>query len=143
MLFSRAAQTAILAMTYLAAQEPGRLIAIREISEGADVPTPFLGKLISLLSRANLITARRGPNGGAMLNRRPSGVTVGDIVEAIDGPISSRRCILGLPECSDRHPCPLHKNWKKLELQLNEKLHELTLAELDRVRKRQNSPLKS
>ena len=140
MLFSRAAQTAILAMTYLADQEPGQLVAIREISEGADVPAPFLGKIISLLSRANLIAARRGPNGGAMLNRSFSEITVGDIVEAIDGAFNSRRCILGLPECSDQHPCPLHENWKKLELQLNEKLHSLTLADLSRLRKHVGSP---
>jgi Rrf2 family protein len=80
------------------------------------VPTPFLGKIISLLSRANLIAARRGPNGGTMLSRSSSEVTVGDIVEAIDGSFSNRRCILGLPECSDQHACPLHENWKKLEI---------------------------
>ena len=140
MLFSKACQYAILAMIYLAARPPGERISIREISEGTDVPAPFLGKIISSLARSDLVVARRGPNGGAMLNRTPAQVTVGDIVAAMDGPLDARRCILGLPECSDLNPCALHSRWKVLEAQLGRDLHNLTLDELLRTRRRPVKP---
>lgn len=136
MLFSKACQYAILAMIHLAAQGTGKRLSIREIGEGAQVPTPFLGKIVSTLVRANLISARRGPNGGAILSRSPDEVTVGDIVEAVDGPLDGQRCILGMPACSDLYPCPLHTSWKQIEERLNKDLHGLTLSELTQSRRR-------
>jgi Rrf2 family protein len=82
------------------------------------------------LSRARLISARRGPRGGAMLARRPEAVFVNDIVEAIDGAFSQQRCILGLPQCSDGNPCPLHAHWRHLAVHLDGELHRLSLADL-------------
>jgi Rrf2 family iron-sulfur cluster assembly transcriptional regulator len=132
--FSKACQYAILAMTYLAEQTAGQLVPIREIGVTANVPTPFLGKIISTLSRSGLILARRGPNGGVMLNRAPAEVTVEDIVVAIDGPFSNRRCVLGLPQCNGDNPCPLHEGWVKIQEQLQRQLNHLTLADLSKNR---------
>ena len=130
MLFSKACQYAILAMAYLAEQTAGQLVPIREIGATANVPTPFLGKIISTLSRNGLISARRGPNGGAMLNRAPAEVTIEDIVFAVDGPFSNQRCVLGFAQCSDDNPCPMHGGWVKLQNQLQQELNHLTLADL-------------
>lgn len=133
MLFSKACQYAIRAMTYLAKQECGRACSIPEISRETGTPTPFLSKIISTLSRNRLIQARRGPHGGAMLGCPPDQITVGDILEAIDGPLDKSRCVLGLPECSDQNPCPLHARWKGLEARMRQELHTLTLLDLVQV----------
>lgn len=133
MLFSKACQHAIRAMTYLARQELSRPCSIQVISQEAEVPTPFLSKIITLLGRSRLVEARRGPHGGAMLARSASDITVGDILEAIDGPLDERRCVLGLPDCSDQNPCPLHTRWKRLEAQMRQELHALTLLDLVQV----------
>lgn len=133
MLFSKACQYAIRAMTYLAKQESGRVCSIQEISRETRTPTPFLSKIISTLSRNRLIRARRGPHGGAMLACPPDQITVGDILEAIDGPLDMQRCVLGLPECSDQNPCPLHGQWKGLEARMRRELHTLNLLDLVQV----------
>jgi Rrf2 family protein len=130
MLFSKACQYAIRAMTYLAKQEFNRICSIQEISRETAVPAPFLSKIVSTLSRSRLIEARRGPRGGAMLSRPPDQITVGDILEAIDGPLDMQRCVLGLPECTDQNPCPLHIEWKNLEAHMRRELHTLTLIDL-------------
>lgn len=120
-------------MTYLARQEFNRPCSIQGISREADVPTPFLSKIITLLAHSRLVEARRGPRGGAMLARPAHEITVGDILEAIDGPLDERRCVLGLPQCSDRNPCPLHVQWKELEARMRRELHTLTLVDLARA----------
>jgi Rrf2 family protein len=134
--FSKSSQYAVLAMTYLAGQGFDRLLSIQEISEMVQVPTPFLRKIITLLSRAKLVQARRGPNGGVMLNRPSDEITVRAIVEAVDGPYNSRQCVLGLPECNNDNPCPLHEPWQQLKTQLFRQLHDLTLASLVQTRRR-------
>jgi len=130
MLFSKPCQYAILTMTCLAKTSSNQFLSIRELGELAQVPTPFLGKIITTLSRARLITGRRGPNGGVMLGRPPAEIRVSDIVEAIAGPLDQQGCILGLPRCNEQYPCPLHASWKRLEIQLDQELHSLTLADL-------------
>ena len=134
MLFSKTCQNAILAMAYLAKQTPGELFSIREISKATKIPAPFLGKIITALSRADLISGRRGPNGGVTLNREPGSIAVKNIVEAIEGPFSGQHCLLGLPTCSNEHPCPLHRTWVSLREQLDNELHDLTLADISSVR---------
>lgn len=133
MLFSKACQYAIRAMTYLAKQEFHRHCSIQEISQAAAVPKPFLSKVISALSHNQLIEARPGPRGGAMLARPPAEITIEDILEAIDGPLDKSRCVLGLPDCTDRNPCPLHTQWKSLEARMRQELHTLTLVDLVRA----------
>jgi Rrf2 family protein len=130
MLFSKACQYAIRAMTYLAKRKLHEACSIQEISRETGAPTPFLSKIISTLSRSRLIEARRGPHGGATLGRPPDQITVGDILEAIDGPFDKSRCVLGLPECSDENPCPLHTRWKNLEAHMRQEMHTLTLLDL-------------
>lgn len=135
MIFSKPCQYAILAMTYLAEQEPGELIATRRISEGAGVPMPILGKIVSALSRHGLVSARRGPKGGVTLARPAEKTTVGDVMEAIDGPLRNGRCALGFAECNDTHPCPIHESWKQIREELSRTLEGRTLVDLARARR--------
>jgi Rrf2 family protein len=134
MIFSKPCQYAILAMTDLASREQDRLIPVKELSEGADVPLPFLAKIIGRLSRHGLIRARRGPGGGVMLARHPSEITMHDIVIAVEGTLETEGCVLGLPECSDTAPCPIHEQWKRIRAELNETLQVSSLADLEKAR---------
>ncbi len=128
--FSKPCQYAILAMTYLARSEPDRLVSIREISQQADIPLPFLGKIVSQLGRHGLVLSRRGPHGGVALKREPGQVTVGDIVDVIDGPLMDGSCALGFAECNDVTPCPIHDSWKRARLEIERTLHLRTLEDL-------------
>ena len=141
-ILSKPCQYAIRAMTYLAEQGAGDLRSIREISERADVPLPFLAKIINTLSHHGLVTARRGPKGGVTLSRSPDEVTVGDIVEAIDGPAGDGTCILGFPECSDVTPCPVHDRWKHVRGEIDRTLHGRTLTDLAHARAREKEKRK-
>jgi DNA-binding IscR family transcriptional regulator len=57
------------------------------------------------------------------------------IVNATDGNALRESCILGLPECDNRNPCPLHEQWKGIRANLNSMMDETSLADLARVAK--------
>ncbi len=131
---NRPCQYALLAMSHLAEQREGELIPVREISKQAQVPLPFLSKILGTLSRHGLVTSRRGPNGGVMLNRPAGDVSLGEVVEALDGPAEQGQCYLGLPECSEKAPCPVHNTWAKLQADLRASMCNRTLEDLSRTR---------
>jgi len=133
MVLSKPCQYAIQAMLFLSEQESGRLYPVREISKHARVPLPYLSKILGRLARHGLVEARRGPHGGVMLNRRPAKVTLGEIVTALDGAPVEGACYLGLAECSDRQPCPVHESWQRVRRQLDGTLNRKTLVDLKRV----------
>lgn len=133
-IFSNPVQYAIRAMTYLGEQEPGKLSSIREMSRAADVPLPYLAKIVNRLARHRLVLAKRGPTGGVMLGKPSSRIKVGDIVDAVGGGLDAADCVLGLPECSDQAPCPMHESWKAVRQSLNQTLHQKTVTDLVRAR---------
>ncbi len=135
MIFSSPVKYAIRAMTYLGEQEPGKLSSIREIAHAEHIPMPYLAKVINRLSARRLVTAKRGPSGGVMLGRPASRITVDDIVSAMGGSLINKECILGISECGDTTPCPVHEHWKEVRQVLTRTLQEQTVTDLVRARR--------
>jgi Rrf2 family protein len=79
-------------------------VTIAEIAEAQAIPVRFLEVILGQLKRAGFVESRRGKEGGYLLSRRPGGLTVGEIVRFIEGPIGPVECVAGDP--AER--CPLH-----------------------------------
>lgn len=136
-MFSKSAEYAIRAMTFLAGQPSGKLTGAREISRAEKIPVPFLWKILQNLARRRLIRSFKGVRGGYELARPAEEISLGDIAEATDGGDRVTSCVLGLPECSDENPCPLHTPWKDIRGKLTDMMEQTSLADLaDVVRKR-------
>jgi Rrf2 family iron-sulfur cluster assembly transcriptional regulator len=140
MLFSRAAEYAIRAMTFLATLPPGRLAGAKEIAAAEQIPMPFLWKILQNLARHRLIRSFKGLRGGYELACPPDRLTLRMIITATDGLNPMGNCVLGLPHCSDQNACPLHETWKGLRANLDTMIDTNTLADLAKVafRHRQN-----
>lgn len=128
--FSRASQYAISALIYLARQGTGAVARQSDVAVAIEAPLPYLSKLLAVLSRARLIHARRGPNGGVRLAMPPDSIRLGEIVATIEGAPVARGCILGNPHCDEREPCALHKNWVDIRTRIAQDLEQRTLADL-------------
>lgn len=111
MLLSRSCEYGLRASLYLATLKPEGYVSIGEISEKLDISFAFLTKIFQKLTQAGLMTSLRGPNGGVALARPASQITLMDIIKAIDGDDLFTHCVLGLPGCGNRKPCPLHQAW--------------------------------
>lgn len=135
MLFSKACAYAIRAAVLAAAKDPDgqrNFIPIRELADEVAVSFHFLTKILRKLTEANIMKSFRGPNGGVGLIRPARDISVIDIVAAIDGLGLFEGCALGLPQCSDKSPCPLHDAWRKRREDLQKLLSRTTLADLAR-----------
>ena len=79
--------------------DPARYWSAREIVARYRFSEAHLAKVMAALVRARLVTAVRGPHGGARLVRPPAEVTLLEIYEAIDGPMLMDPCLLGADGC--------------------------------------------
>ena len=128
MQITRQADYALRAMLFLAKLEPNQRAATSQIAETKKIPPSFLAKIISQLSIAGLIHTSRGARGGVSLAREPKDVTVLEVVEAIDGPISLNECTITPDGCQFSEDCPIHDIWCETQSELIEKLRKTTFA---------------
>ena len=130
--FSKTCEYAIRAVLFVAHKTAaGGRVGIKEIAVGIDSPEPFLAKILQDLSRKGIIQSAKGPNGGFYLDdaalRRP----IKDVVEAVDGDAIFTGCALGLKQCSETDPCPLHDQFKAIRSDINHLLQKTEIGEFN------------
>lgn len=130
MLLSRACTYGIRTALFLATQTKGKPILVKEIAGRLGIPFHFLGKIVQGMVKAGVLASYKGRNGGVMLARPTEQVKLREIVEAIDGPDLLKGCVLGLPECSNDHPCPLHSLWGGIRDEIQDMLSKRNVAEM-------------
>ncbi len=85
------AMRALLELTAVAESGTDRLVTRDELAEPQGIPSSFLESILRQLRQAGLISSRRGVDGGYRLAKPADSVTVGDVVRALDGPLSAVR----------------------------------------------------
>lgn len=129
-MFRSDVQHALRALAALATS--GGPLAIPELSRRVLTPEPMLAKVMHGLARLGLVAGQPGPGGGYRLARRPEAIRLVDVVAPLEGPEFARRCLFGLPHCSDDAPCPLHPLWGSLRAGLLEAIETWSVADLAR-----------
>ena len=129
-IFSRQCEYALQAVIYMAARGAGERTSIKELAARLKLPYHFLGKILQELTRKRLLTSLKGPTGGFALAVAPETMTPYDVVEAIDGQALFTSCVLGLPECGGKHPCPVHDRWGELRDSIRRMLTAKTIGDL-------------
>jgi len=61
-------------------------VQVREIARRQRIPEEYLGQIMVLLKRANLVHGTRGPSGGYHLARSPESITVREVLRVLEGP---------------------------------------------------------
>lgn len=130
MLLSKSCEYGLRASLYLSSLEQDGYVSIGTISEELDISFPFLTKIFQKLNDADLLTSQRGPRGGVALTKSPAEVSLYEIVVAIDGDDLFEECVLGLPGCGDKKPCPLHDHWEDERDRIEQMLRQTTLDDM-------------
>jgi Rrf2 family protein len=113
-MLSKTSEYALRAIVYVAMQAAeGEKIGVKEIAKELELPLHFMGKILQDLVRKGIIASVKGPNGGFYLSRPAADISIMEVVRVIDGVEAFKKCGLGLKDCSDTHPCPLHYDFKK------------------------------
>lgn len=131
MQITRQADYALRAMMFLARLAPNQRAATSQIAEEQQIPPSFLAKIISQLSIAGFIHTSRGARGGVTLARPAAEISILEVVEAIDGPISVNECTLSSAGCPFiKANCPLHDIWCDVQKELVNRLKNTNFAQI-------------
>ena len=96
------ADYAVVMMTAAARRGDGARLSATELADETGVPLPTAQKLMQQLSRHGLLAGQRGAGGGYALSKPVCEISLADIVEAVEGPISLTMCADGV-----NHDCAL------------------------------------
>ena len=122
-MFSKTCEYAIRALIFIAQKsKDGSRVGIKDISAGIDSPEYFIAKILQDLSRKGFVKSAKGPNGGFYMDEINLRQSVADIVREIDGDKLFTGCGLGLKECSEDHPCPIHNDFKHIRQEIKDML---------------------
>lgn len=132
MQLSRESEYGLKALIYLAQQPPATVLTLHQIAEAGDLPVGFLAKTFQKLVRHGLVESFRGRRRGYCLARDPSKVPLRELLEAIEGPDLTQRCVFWGRRCGDSNPCLLHSGWREIKPHLTDFLEGMTLAMLAR-----------
>ena len=102
---SKKADYALLAMRHLAAHADGGAVSARELAEAYDIPPELLAKVLQRLVRARLLASHQGIRGGYGLGRPAPAISVADVIQAIDGPLTVTACTDADHSCDQYAKC--------------------------------------
>ncbi len=89
---SKKADYALIAVKHLAKREGAASSSAREIAEQYNIPIELLAKVLQRLVRKGLLTSQQGTRGGYQLARASDSMSVADVIQAIDGPLTVTAC---------------------------------------------------
>ncbi|QIW16218.1 Fe-S cluster assembly transcriptional regulator IscR [Pasteurellaceae bacterium RH1A] len=122
----RYAVTAILDIALHGKSEP---VSLADISDRQAISLSYLEQLFAQLRREGIVSSVRGPGGGYQLGKTPEEISVGMIIEAVNESIDVTKC-KGSGNCSKDAQCLTHTLWERLEMQIEQFLHTISLADL-------------
>jgi Rrf2 family protein len=102
---SKKADYALMAMKHLATRADAASASAREIAEQYDIPVELMAKVLQQLARRGLLTSHQGTRGGYRLARSTGSISVADIIQAIDGPLTVTACSTEAENCGQYSKC--------------------------------------
>jgi Rrf2 family protein len=126
---SKKSDYALIAMKHLAAR-PDTSSSAREISESYDIPLELLAKVLQRLVRARLLVSVQGTRGGYRLGRQPQLISVADVIQAVDGPVTVTACSEDDHNCDQYTKCSIRDPLWKIKNRILDSLNTVSVAEM-------------
>lgn len=127
---SKKADYALIAMKHLALRGDRASSSAREIAESYDIPVELMAKVLQRLVQRGLLVSHQGTHGGYQLARVPGQISVADVIQAIDGPVTVTACSTDDTECEQFAKCNVRDPLWRVRERILAALGECTIAEL-------------
>ena len=127
---SKKADYALIAMKHLATRTDLASASAREIAEQYDIPVELMAKVLQRLARRGLVTSHQGTRGGYRLARGASAISVADIIQAIDGPLTVTACSTDDEQCEQFTKCNVRDPLWRIKDRILMALSTCSLAEI-------------
>jgi Rrf2 family protein len=130
MQLTRAADYAVRVMVHLATLPAHERVLLPVLAAATGAPESFLSKVLQALSRAKLISSRRGQSGGFEILARGREASMLEVIEAIDGPLNLNVCLISGESCARKMWCPAHPVWVQAQAAMLDVLSGAMIADL-------------
>jgi Rrf2 family protein len=127
---SKKADYALMAMKHLALHGDRGSSSAREIAEQYDIPIELMAKVLQRLVQRGLLASHQGTRGGYQLSRLPRQISVADVIQAIDGPLTVTACSTDDNNCEQYAKCNVRDPLWRVRERILQALGECTIAEL-------------
>jgi Rrf2 family protein len=127
---SKKAEYALMAMKHLAVRTDAASASAREIAEQYDIPIELMAKVLQQLARRGLLTSHQGTRGGYRLSRPTASISVADIIQAIDGPLTMTSCSTEDEQCEQFTKCNVRDPLWRIKDRIVAALATCSLAEI-------------
>ncbi len=110
----------------------GEPVQVKDIAERQDIPKDYLSLIMVDLRKGGIVESIRGPRGGYRLTRPPSEISMGAVLETLEGPIQLLDCTsdVAAHHCSQQSGCNMRNVWTYLTETIAQVLRETTLQQL-------------
>ena len=105
-------------------------VSTRLLAQEQEVSYQLACKLMQQLHEARLVESCMGPKGGFRLARPPAEISLLDVIEVVQGPLSLNRCLADAGACPRAVVCPMRGRIAELQGRMGEYLDGITLEEL-------------
>ncbi len=102
-------------------------VLLKDIAERQEISLGYLEHLVPFLKTAGLVNSTRGARGGYTLARRPSRITLKEVLRVMEGPFSPAKCIDSPSVCRRVGSCVTREIWKELGETISDFLESITL----------------
>lgn len=132
---SRVTDYGLLAVVYLARKQ-GEVVSAREVAEFYHLPLPMITKVLKALNHGAIVSSHRGVGGGYSFDGDAEVVTLGQLLEVLEGPWDLVECESfddeGHAVCSIRIACPSRRFMFGINRAIKGAFDQVTLADLVR-----------
>ena len=143
-MFSKACEYALRATIYIAQKSSDlQKLGVEEIAKGIDAPKPFTAKILQKLNKGNVISSVKGPNGGFFISDKFKEQPVWNVLVAMEEDERLTNCVMGLDECSDKKPCPMHAQYKSIKQQLVDLFKDKMIMDIAETIKKNKTYIKN
>lgn len=131
-MFSKTCEYGIRSTVFIMMQSlEGYRVSLRDIASAIDSPEAYTAKILQVLVRHGIIHSIKGPHGGFEIPKdKLDTLALCEIVTAIDGDLLWTGCCLGLAECNDDYPCPVHEKYTHVREKLKNMLYTTSVFEM-------------
>ncbi len=106
-------------------------LSIKEIAKRQGVSVSYLEQLLNKLRKSKLIVSQKGPGGGYVINMSPEEISVGMILNSLEGPVAITQCLDPAAKgCKRVDGCVARLLWKSLGEKIEDFLDTINLNDL-------------
>ena len=128
MKLSTKSRYAITAMIDLAQNQDGA-VSLKDISDRQSISLSYLEQLFCKLKNFKVVTSRRGPGGGYVLNKKSSEISLHEIITAVEENMDQTQCG-GSMNCNKEKPCTTHNIWTGLNKIISDYMKNITIEDV-------------